>query len=181
MSESERKPQPPRENIAPRHESVRAAFQDELENGEPEYGEARLWLVAHGPRDLFAYWEFDAAEHPEALGPDGRTHFLIRPLREDGFAEQPVEIPQGVSNAHIPVSQADVLYTADLGFFAPGGVWCFIAHSGATRTPPDGSEPLPRPAPMAKKTAPVPWTPEQEEALQRLLEKDTLPPDPGTP
>ena len=105
MSANEPKSEPPRENIAPRHESVRSAFDDELENGRPDYGEARLWLVAHGARDLFAYWEFDANEHPEAVGADGQTHFFLRPQREDGFAEPSVEIPHGAGNAHLPVSR----------------------------------------------------------------------------
>ncbi len=174
MSESESTPVPPREVIAPRHESVRSAFDDELENGEPAYGEAKLWLVAHGPHDLFAYWEFDAAEHPEVLGADGATHFFLRPLREDGFAEPTVEIPHGASNAHIPVSQADTLYTAELGFFAPGGVWCFVAHSDGTRTPPDDTPPHARSTTVPEAAAPpMPWTTEQERELQRLLDQDT--------
>lgn len=166
MSERENTSQP-----QPRHESLRAAFDDELQNGQPEYGEARLWLVAHGPHDLFAYWEFDAAEHPEARSADGATHFHLRPLREDGHAEPAVEIPTGASNAHLPVSRADTFYTADIGFFAPGGVWCFIARSGPTRTPPDGSAAPARPVPKRTLTPP-PWTPEQEQELQRLLARD---------
>lgn len=183
MSESENtsQPLPPRERLAPRHESVRAAFDDDLENGASEYGEAKLWLVAHGPHDLFAYWEFDAAEHQEALGADGATHFHLRPLREDGHTEPAVEIPTTASNAHLPVSRADTFYTADLGFFAPGGVWCFIARSSPTRTPPDGSATPPRPAPPAPKDTLIlpPWTPEQEQELRRLLAADMIAPSTG--
>ncbi len=177
MSESETtpEPEPPREIIAPRHESVHAAFGDEIQAG-PDYGAARLSLIARGPHELVASWEFDIAEHPEARGADGETHFLIRPLRGDGFAEPAVKIVPDTGRIHIPVSQADALYTAELGFFAPGEVWCFIARSSPVRTSLDGAAAQPRPAaPLEQKEHAPLWTPEQEKELQRLLEQDTKP------
>ena len=135
MSATQPSREPPREVIAPRHESLTKEFDEARRELQLEYGEVRLWLVARDPHWLFAYWEFNPDEHPEALGEDGAAHFLLRVQREDGTVEATVEIQPGAGNWLVPVRQADCGYTAELGFFT-SGAWAFLARSGAARTPP---------------------------------------------
>jgi hypothetical protein len=135
MSEIPPAPTPKKEVIAPRQESIAEEFADDPPETEPHYGEARLWLVARDPRCLFAYWEFRPEEHPHAVGADGRPQFFLRIYRE-GNAEAATEIEPGAGNAFIPAQSPDSGYSAELGFFT-GDVWCFLARSGNTRTPPE--------------------------------------------
>src|SRR6185369_8665670 len=169
---------PAREMLAPRHESLRKEFGNPL---LPGYGEARLWVVARDPHWLFAYWEFDPTEHPGVRGADGTQHVFLRVSRGDGTVETTIEILPSVGHWYVPVSQADCDYTAELGYFAPGGVWAFVAHSGATRTPPlNGKERLSsgiRPPPP-KPASPPPsgdpeWGAEEETMLRRLIAEES--------
>jgi hypothetical protein len=136
MSENSQSPTPKKEVIAPHQESLSAEFAEDPPVAEPNYGEARLWLVARDPHSLFAYWDFRPAEHPDATGADGRAHFSVRIYREDGAVESTIEIEPGAGHAFIPAQVSDGGYFAELGFFA-GKVWCFLARSGNTRTPPE--------------------------------------------
>ena len=135
MSEIPPAPSPKKEIIAPHQESIAEEFADDPPDAEPHYGEARLWLVARDPHCLFAYWEFRSEEHPDAIGADGRAQFFLRICRE-GETEATVGIEPGSGNVFIPAQSPDCGYSAELGFFT-GGVWCFLAHSGNTRTPPE--------------------------------------------
>jgi hypothetical protein len=117
------------------HESLRAEFGDELD-AEPAYGEARLWAVARDPHCLFAYWQFRPAEHPGAVGADGAARFCLRILHEDLSEERTVEIDPAAGNWFVNIGRADSVYFAELGFFS-NNVWCFIARSRSTRTPPE--------------------------------------------
>ena len=138
MSESPKKSKPRREAVAPRHESLRAEFAEEDGSpDEPAYGEARLWAAARDPRTVFAYWQFDPAEHPEARGDDGVSRFFLRIIHDDGFPDATVEIDPAAGHWFVTVSRPDCGYFAELGFFSRG-VWCFLARSGNTRTPPEG-------------------------------------------
>jgi hypothetical protein len=132
MSDNEPKPSSP---AAPGQESLRAEFGGEFDP-EPEYGEARLWAVARDPHCIFCYWQFRPTEHPDAVDGEGVARFHIRILREDQSEETTVEIEPAAGNWFIPVDRADSSYFAELGFFA-NDVWCFIARSRATRTPPE--------------------------------------------
>lgn len=114
---------------------MRKEFDEARRELQPEYGEVRLWLVARDAHWLFAYWEFNPNEHPEAHGEDGAAHFLLRVQREDGIVEATVEIQPGAGNWYVPVRQADCGYMAELGFFT-SGTWAFLARSGTARTPP---------------------------------------------
>lgn len=136
MSESPRKSKPRKEALAPRQESLRTEFA--AEDGSPEraYGEALLWAAARDPRTIFAYWQFDPAEHPEARGDDGASRFFLRIIHDDGFPDATVEIDPAAGHWFVPVSRPDCGYFAELGFFSRG-VWCFLARSGNTRTPPE--------------------------------------------
>jgi hypothetical protein len=168
---------PAREVIAPRHESLRKEF-DHL----PGYGEARLWMVARDPRWLFAYWEFDPAEHPGVRGADGTDHVFLRVIRagsEGNHVETTVEILPSVGHWYIPVSRTDCDYMAELGYFTEGGVWAYVARSGKTRTP--GAAGVAkiasgiRPAP-ARETLPesaTNWGAEEERMLTRLLTEES--------
>ena len=144
MSNSSQTPNPKKETIAPRHESLRAEFvQDEIPE-ERTYGEARLWLVARDPGALFCYWDFLPAEHPGASGEDGKPHFYLRIFRGGGIVESTAEIQPDAGNWFVTVSLPDSDYVAELGFFSKA-VWCFIARSEGTHTPPksavaDGAE-----------------------------------------
>ena len=135
MSEIPPSPTPKKEIIAPRQESIAEEFADDPPDAEPNYGEARLWLVARDPHCLFAYWEFRPEEHPDAVGADGRAQFFLRIYRE-GKAEATIEIEPGSGNVFIPAQSPDSGYSAELGFFS-GGIWCFLARSGSTLTPPE--------------------------------------------
>ena len=135
MSNSSQTPNPKKETIAPKHESLRAEFvQDEIPE-ERTYGEARLWLIARDPGALFCYWDFLPAEHPGALGVDGKPHFYLRIFRDGGVVESTDEIQPEAGNWFVTVTRPDSVYFAELGFFSEA-VWCFIARSGETRTPP---------------------------------------------
>jgi len=136
MSESPQNPSPQREVIAPRQESLRAEFDMEDGSPEPAYGEVRLWTVARDPRSIFAYWVFNPSEHPEARGDDGLSRFILRITRDDGTVEATAEIQLETGNLFVPVSQPHCGYIAELGFFSKG-VWCFLARSANTRTPPE--------------------------------------------
>jgi hypothetical protein len=135
MSEFPPAPTPKKEVIAPRRESIAEEFADDPLETEHNYGDARLWLAARDPRCLFAYWEFRADEHPDAIGDDGRAHFFLR-IHRAGSGEGTIEIEPGSANAFIPVESPDSDYSAELGFFS-GGIWCFFARSGIARTPPE--------------------------------------------
>jgi hypothetical protein len=150
MSEFPPAPTPKKEVIAPHQESIAEEFADDPPNAERNYGDARLWLVARDPRCLFAYWEYRPGEHPDAVGADGRAHFFLRTFR-DGHGEATVAIESGAGNAFIPAQSPGSAYAAELGFFS-GEVWCFIARSGHTRTPPEKTA---APAPVVFATIPA--------------------------
>jgi len=135
MSETSPTPNPKKEALAPRQESLRAEFVENEIIEDRAYGEALLSLIARDPESVFCYWEFRPAEHPAGVGKDGSTHFHIRIFREGGALEHTVEILTSAGDWFIPVSTPDCGYFAELGFFAEG-VWCFLARSGIARTPP---------------------------------------------
>ena len=197
MSDTPNPVEPIRETIAPRHESLAKEFEGDLGPRPLEFGEGRIWLVAKDPHTLFAYWEFIPAQHPEAVGFDGAPHFFLRILDQNGNVEREVNIQTGDANVHTGVARADSAYTAELGFYSKGGVWCFIGKSGTAYTPPEGSPPddedirfatIPShmPLPASRKT-PHPriagkslirishrtrWTADQERKFVELLAED---------
>jgi hypothetical protein len=136
MSEPPTSTSPKKEVIAPPHESLRAEFAMEPTPAELSYGEARLWIIARDPHCIFAYWEFCAGEHPDAVDGEGRARFFLRLFREDGRAESSTEIENGAGNCFIHAGVADAGYYAELGFYS-NHVWCFLARSKNTRTPPE--------------------------------------------
>jgi hypothetical protein len=147
----------------------------------PGYGEARLWIVARDPRWLFAYWEFDPAEHPGALGADGTVHVFLRVMR-GSEVETTMEILPSVGHWYIPVSRPDCDYTAELGYFTEGGVWAFVARSGSTRTfstdaaqtkPGSGIRVAPGKESLPKTIVPPSWGAEEERMLRRLLAEES--------
>ena len=179
MSDTPYPRKPPREVIAPRHESLNKQFDRETGPESLGYGEVRLWLVARDSRSLFAYWEFRPEEHPEALASDGSAHYFLRVTREDGHVESCVEIQPAAGDWTISVTQADTIYEAELGFYTPQKVWCFLARSGSTRTPPESGKLAPSVNAMRRLVGRPPrsevhgdWTTEQEEQLIDLLAKD---------
>jgi hypothetical protein len=136
MSENPQSPTPNKEVIAPRQESLAGEFADDAPFAEPNYGEARLWLVARDPHCLFAYWNFRPEEHPSAATQDTDAQFFLRTYREDGAVESTSEVRHGAGNWFLHAGVADSGYFAELGFFS-SGIWCFLARSGNTRTPPE--------------------------------------------
>ena len=179
MSDTPYPIRPPREVIAPRHESLKKQFDREAGPEPLGYGEVRLWLVARDSRSLFAYWEFRPEEHPEAVASDGSAHYFLRVTREDGHVESCVEIQPAAGDWTIAVTQADTIYEAELGFYTPQKVWCFLARSGSTQTPPEGGKLAPSVNAMRRLVGRNPrpevhgdWTAEQEEQLVNLLAKD---------
>ncbi len=136
MSKIPPPPAPKKEVIIPFSEPVGGTLLDDPLIVDRNYGEARLWLVARDPRCLFAYWEFHPEEHPDAFGDDGRAQFFLRIFCEAGEAMCSSEIEPHPGNAFIPGQSPATSYFAELGFYA-GQVWCFIARSGLTHTPPE--------------------------------------------
>ncbi len=179
MSASPHSAGPAREMLAPRHESLRKDFDNPL---LPGYGEARLWIVARDPHWLFAYWEFDPAEHPAVRAADGTEHVYLRVTRGDGKVESTLEILPSVGHWYVPVSEADSDYIAELGYFALGGIWAFVARSGSTRTPPAGGvqaklgsgiRPPPARPNVPKPESPATWGVEEERMLGRLIAEES--------
>ena len=105
---------PAREVIAPRHESLVDVVGRGAAPPPLSYGEARLWLVANGPRGLFAYWEIHPEEHPEAIGTDGVPHFFLRTLRDDTI-ESTVEVHPDARAWNLGAEVCDTCYRAELG------------------------------------------------------------------
>jgi hypothetical protein len=167
---------PAREVIAPPHVSLKKEVGRETGPQPLEYGEVRLWLVAKAPQQLFAYWEFRPEEHPEAKVGDGPPRFYLRIVCDATKAVEAtldIEPSCGKCTAEVPASEAQ--YHAELGFFNEQGVWCFLAHSGPARTPPnDGTAVIaPRRDPLKPTSClETDWTPAQESRLNHLLAED---------
>lgn len=188
MSDTLHSDEPPRESIAPRHESLTKEFHGEVGPRPLEYGEARLWLVARDPRWVFAYWQFNPAEHPEAIDDSGHARFFLRIFARDGSVETETDIQPDNGNIYLPVSEPDSAYTAELGFFSRSGIWCFITKSGVAYTPPSEVSPvIPFPAHRHTVEKNIPaaagririqrlseWTEIQERLFVRLLTADAL-------
>ncbi len=183
MSDTPNPNEPQRDIIAPRHESLALQFEGDLGPRPLEYGEARLWLVARDPRWLFAYWQFIPAEHPEAINELGDALFFLRILAKDDAVETETAIQPDNGNIYLPANLPESTYSAELGFYAKGRVWCFIARSSPAHTPPADIAP---PAPIQRATIPAnvplqspipnlaPPTPEQEKRFAQLLALDVL-------
>ncbi len=172
--------EPPRDIIAPRHESLAKQFNGDIGPRPLDYGEARLWLVARDPRWLFAYWQFVPTEHPEAFDENGRPRFFLRIIAKDRSVEAETDIQPDHGNIYLPANVPDSAYTAELGFYAKSGVWCFIANSGITHTPPLNVG-KPGPVEVVRIPAHVPltsgqpfekWPIEKERMFIRLLSED---------
>ena len=136
MSKIPPPPAPKKEVITLQPEPEAADPADDPLIAERNYGEARLWLVARDPKCLFAYWEFRPEEHADAIGDDGRARFFLRIFRDGVEAVSSVEIEPHPGNAFIPGQSPATTYFAELGFYATD-IWCFIARSGLTHTPPE--------------------------------------------
>ena len=182
MSDTPNSAAPQRDIIAPRHESLTKEFDGDIGPRPLDYGEARLWLVARDPRWLFAYWQFVPDEHPEAFAENGHPRFFLRILTPAGEVETEADIRPDHSNIYLPAKVPDSAYSAELGFYSKSRVWCFIAKSGITYTPPlHASEPAPVEVVRVPANIPLPridiqpivkWTAEQERAFVRLLADD---------
>ena len=182
MSDTSNHVEPPRDIIAPRHESLTKAFDGDLGPRPLDYGEARLWLVARDPRWLFAYWQFVPAEHPEAITENGHPRFHLRILTSDGEVETETDIQPENGNIYLPANTPDAAYSAELGFYTKSHIWCFIAKSGTTHTPPlHAAQPAPIEITRIPASAPLPqsdnqplikWTVAQERTFARLLAED---------
>jgi hypothetical protein len=139
MSDNHRSPDPPKEVIGPRHESLREEFEPEEVIEERTYGEVRLWLVARDPRTLFVSWDFQRSEHPETRREGGASSLFVRILRGEDVVESTTEIHPKTKTLFIPAENHDCVYSAELGFFT-GEIWCFIARSRFVHTPPERTD-----------------------------------------
>ncbi len=167
---------PAREVIAPPHVSLKKEVGRETGPQPLEYGEVRLWLVAKAPQQLFAYWEFRPDEHPEAKAGDGPPRFFLRIICEaTDQVEATLEIEPNCGKCTAAVAAAEAQYRAEIGFFNEQGVWCFLARSGLTRTPPTDGTPIatPRRDPLKPQACMgQEWSPAQESRLNHLLAED---------
>ena len=167
---------PAREVIAPPHVSLKQEVGRGTGPQPLEYGEVRLWLVAKAPQMLFAYWEFRPEEHPEAKVDDGPPRFFLRILC-DGTdkVEATLEIEPNCGKCTAAVAASEAQYHAEIGFFNEQGVWCFLARSGSTRTPPHEGAPArtPQRDPLKPtRCMEAEWSPAQESRLNHLLSED---------
>ena len=167
---------PAREVIAPPHVSLKKEVGRESGPQPLEYGEVRLWLVAKSPQQLFAYWEFRPDEHPEAKGNQESARFFLRILSEaTDQVEATLEIEPTCGKCTAAVAASEAQYRAEIGFFNEQGVWCFLARSGLTRTPPSEGAPLavPRRNPLKPQACmEAEWGPAQESRLNHLLAEE---------
>lgn len=103
------------------------------------YGSHALYLMARDPHSLFAYWDLDWTEVFREQKPrDRKVH--LRVSRSDGSEETAVEVEPMAGSCYIDVTSGDELYTADLGYYEPAGVWNSVSLSAAVATPPDSVE-----------------------------------------
>ena len=56
-------------------------------------------------------------------------------MRADGSQETALEVEPMAGNCYVPLERADESYTADLGFYEPGGAWNSVALSTAVQMP----------------------------------------------
>lgn len=100
------------------------------------YHQNALFLTARDPRWLFAYWDFDWERIPADEMREGRRAYFLKVTR-GGAVEALVEINPAARNWYIPVSLADTVYVAELGYFEGSGGWHSMVASGEARTPTD--------------------------------------------
>ena len=105
------------------------------------YHQDTLFLTARDPRWLFSYWDFDWNRVPATQMRDGRRSYFLRVMRHGGQVETLVEINPSARNWYVPVSQADTVYTSELGYFDKMGYWQGIVRSGEAHTPSDALAP----------------------------------------
>jgi hypothetical protein len=95
--------------------------------------------MARDPHSLFAYWDIDWTEVFRTQTPrDRKVH--LRVARSDGAEEASVEVEPLSGSCHVNVTSGDELYTAELGYYQPPGVWNSVAISIPVATPPDNVE-----------------------------------------
>ena len=101
------------------------------------YDEEQLFLVARDPHWLFTYWDFDWTRYPATMHRFAVAQFFLRVRAASGLEEPQVEIKPEARNWYVPVSRADTVYTAELGYYGANGQWTRIVESAPARTPPD--------------------------------------------
>ena len=103
------------------------------------YGTQQLLLAARDPHWLYARWDLtrEQQNHYNSLSVD--RHLVIRVFTSDDKTNPFSEIHVHPESTHwfIHVGRAGTKFTAELGFYRPGGKWTPISTSGATLTPPD--------------------------------------------
>ncbi len=101
------------------------------------YHQDTLFLTARDPRWLFSYWDFDWDRIPASEMREGRRTYFLRVMRQGGQVETLVEINPSARNWYVPVSQADTVYSSELGYFDRMGYWQGIVRSREAHTPAD--------------------------------------------
>jgi hypothetical protein len=99
------------------------------------YGSRSLFLVARDPHWLFSYWDVDWTAYPASRMRDGKV--LLKVRNADGQEIYSAEIDREARNWYIPVSQANALFYAEIGFINEAGSWELIARSNDANTPSD--------------------------------------------
>ncbi|MFA7343616.1 MAG: DUF4912 domain-containing protein [Terrimicrobiaceae bacterium] len=102
---------------------------DDLGDLPRSYGTDSIFLVAQEPHWLFTYWDIDISLHP-----GGKT--FLRVSGDGDVIESEIEVPFETRNWYIPVNEAGVEYTVEIGYYR-GSQWNAIARSITVRTPKD--------------------------------------------
>jgi hypothetical protein len=98
------------------------------------YHEDVLYLVARDPHWLFSYWDFDWGRVPRGNFRGGVPQFFLK-VTSDAGDEALVEVRPEARNWYVPVSKPATAYTAELGWFDPGGAWHGMVKSRPATTP----------------------------------------------
>jgi hypothetical protein len=100
------------------------------------HGAPTLFAMARDPRTIFTYWSIDWPAVFSKMPPvDRQIH--LRVYGADGVAEKSIAAEPMADNCYIEVSQPDVSYHVEIGYYQPADVWHSVAVSDDVAMPPD--------------------------------------------
>ncbi len=103
------------------------------------YGTKQLLLTARDPHWLYARWDLTREQQRKYNSLSSDRHLVIRVFADGERAKPFSEVHVHPESTHwfVHVGRAGTTFTAELGYYEPGGKWNGISTSGSTLTPPD--------------------------------------------
>jgi len=105
--------------------------------------ESRIILVPRNSRDAYAYWEVPEAHKLELQQQGGRKLALrvydttgIDLERQPAQSFRQFDCHESISDLHIPITESDREYVAELGYLTNDGRWLKLARSAPVEVPP---------------------------------------------